>query len=234
MVGGGVANFALGFAAAIPGGYNNRAGGNFSFAGGRQAQARHTGSFVWADANITAFPSTNLNQFNVRASGGTRIFSNAAATVGVRLAPGSNAWSIASDRTLKKDFQPVDKQEVLVNVRQLTIQNWKLKDEAGNVRHIGPVAQDFHAAFQLGGDERFIHTGDAVGVSLVAIQALAERNQALEQQVEELQRQNNQSRQQNAELQRQNTVLQMQMNRVLHQVAAQRSPGGSDRDRNRP
>ena len=86
------------------------------------------------------------------------------------------------------------------------------------MHHVGPVAQDFHTAFQLGGDERFIHTGDAVGVSLVAIQALAEQNQALKQQVEELQRQNNQTQQQNVELQRQNTLLQMQMSQVLHQV----------------
>ena len=150
----------------------------------------------------------------MRASGGTRIFSNAAATVGVRLLPGSNAWSIASDKALKEDFQDIDKQKVLANVQQLTIQNWKLKGEEGNVRHVGPVAQDFHTAFGVGRDERFIHTGDAVGVSLVAIQALAER-------VDTLQRQN-------AELQQQNTLLQMQMSHVLQQITAllQERPGG--------
>ena len=205
-VSGGLANFALGYAATIPGGFNNAAGGNFSFAAGRQAKARHKGAFVWADATATDFASTTLNQFNVRASGGARIFSNSAATVGVRLAPGSNAWSIASDRALKEDFQDIDKQQVLAKVRQLPIQNWKLKDEDGNVRHVGPVAQDFHAAFQLGSDERFIHTGDAVGVSLVAIQALTEQNQTLTKRVDILQQEN--------------AGLRKQLSQVVQQVQA--------------
>jgi len=89
-------------------------------------------------------------------------------------------------------------------VQQLKIQNWKLKDEKGNIRHVGPVAQDFHAAFGLGSDDLSIHTGDADGIALVAIQALAERVDMLQQQ--------------NAELQRQNAMLQIQMSRVLHQV----------------
>jgi len=181
-VGGGYLNTAAGFGAIVPGGGANAAFGNYSWAGGLQAKAWHKGAFVWADTTATNFPSTVANQFNVRASGGTRIFTNGAATVGVRLLPGSNAWSIASDRALKEDFQPVDKQQVLAEVQQLPIQNWKLKDEAGNVRHIGPVAQDFQAAFQLGGDARFLHSGDVDGIALVAIQALAERVHALEEQ----------------------------------------------------
>jgi len=55
------------------------------------------------------------------------------------------------------------------------------------VRHIGPVAQDFHAAFGLGEDERSIHTGDAHRAVLVAIQGLAERNQMLTERVDALQ-----------------------------------------------
>ena len=125
----------------------------------------------------------------------------------VRLAPGSNAWSIASDRALKEDFRDIDKQAVLAKVWQLPIQNWKLKEEAGNMRHVGPVAQDFHAAFPLGGDERFIHTGDAVGVSLVAIQALAERNQTLTGRVDTLQQENAALRQQLSQVVQQVQVL---------------------------
>ena len=114
---------------------------------------------------------------------------------------------------MKEDFQTIDKQRILVEVQQLKIQNWKLKDEEGNVRHIGPVAQDFHAAFQLGGDERYLHSGDVDGIALVAIQALAERNEALAER-------NRVLAQQVEELQQHNTLLQMQMSRVLHQVDA--------------
>lgn len=44
--------------------------------------------------------------------------------------------------------------------------------------HIGPMAQDFNAAFQLGESDRAITTVDADGVALAAIQGL---NQKLEQ-----------------------------------------------------
>jgi len=219
-VGGGYLNTAAGFGAVVPGGGANAALGNYSWAGGLQAKAWHKGAFVWADTTATNFPSTAADQFSVRASGGTRIFTNGAATVGVRLLPGSNAWSIASDRALKEDFQAVDKQQILAKVQQLEIQNWKLKEEPGNIRHVGPVAQDFYAAFEVGGDERSIHTGDAQGIALAAIQALAERNQVLEQQVEELQRQNAKLQQQNEQLQQQNATLQRQMDQVLQEVHA--------------
>jgi len=181
-VGGGRINLASGPYATVSGGYANAATNVMSWAGGRRAKARHQGAYVWADSTNADFASTTANQFNVRAKGGTRIFSNAAATVGVRLLPGSNAWSIASDRALKDDFHDIDKQQILAEVRQLRIQNWKLKEEEGDVRHVGPVAQEFHAAFGLGNDERYIHSGDALGVALAAIQALAERVQALEKQ----------------------------------------------------
>ena len=47
-------------------------------------------------------------------------------------------------------------------------------------KHIGPMAQDFHAAFQLdGADDKHISVVDEGGVALAAIQGL---NQKLEEQ----------------------------------------------------
>jgi hypothetical protein len=69
-VGGGIGNTNTGFAAGIPGGYHNLATGQYSFAAGQQAQALHTGSFVWSDAQITPFASTQDDQFDVRAGNG--------------------------------------------------------------------------------------------------------------------------------------------------------------------
>jgi hypothetical protein len=51
------------------------------------------------------------------------------------------------------------------------------------IPHVGPVAQDFHSAFQLGMDNRHIATVDAGGVALAAIKGL---NQKLEEENEEL------------------------------------------------
>jgi trimeric autotransporter adhesin len=51
-----------------------------------------------------------------------------------------------------------------------------------NTQHVGPMAQDFHAAFGVGPDDKHIATVDADGVALAAIQGL---NQKLEQQLKE-------------------------------------------------
>jgi hypothetical protein len=59
--------------ATIPGGRDNAANGDYSFAAGRQANANHDGSFVWADSQAADFASSGVNQFLIRASGGVGI-----------------------------------------------------------------------------------------------------------------------------------------------------------------
>ena len=85
----------------------------------------------------------------------------------------ANAFITTSDRNAKQDFAPVNPQEVLARVTELPIQTWTFKQETGT-RHIGPMAQDFAAAFRVGTDDRHIATVDADGVALAAIQGLHE------------------------------------------------------------
>jgi hypothetical protein len=73
VIGGGVGNVATAYAATVPGGWENSATGERSFAAGRRAQARHRGTFVWADDTDADFASTAVNQFLIRASGGVGI-----------------------------------------------------------------------------------------------------------------------------------------------------------------
>ena len=80
------------------------------------------------------------------------------------------APSTASDRTLKEGFAPVDPRAVLAAVVTLPIERWSYKGEPA--RHLGPMAQDFAAAFGLGQDDRHIFPLDAAGVALAAIQGL--------------------------------------------------------------
>ncbi len=82
-VGGGGGNLASGEAATIPGGSWLDATGNFSFAAGRRAKARHHGSFVWGDSQDYDKASTGDNQFLVYAGGGMSI--NAAPASGTAL-----------------------------------------------------------------------------------------------------------------------------------------------------
>jgi hypothetical protein len=81
------------------------------------------------------------------------------------------AINITSDRNAKDHFQPVNAREVLEKVTQLPITKWEYKTQSG-ATHMGPMAQDFHAAFSLGHDERHITTVDEDGVALAAIQGL--------------------------------------------------------------
>ncbi len=83
-----------------------------------------------------------------------------------------------SDRNAKEHFKPVNPQEVLAKVAALPVSQWNFKEDRTQ-DHIGPMAQDFHAAFNLGPDDRHIATVDEEGVALAAIQGL---NQKLEQQ----------------------------------------------------
>ena len=62
--------------------------------------------------------------------------------------------STPSDRSLKEGFAPVDSRAVLAAVAALPIERWSYKGET--VRHLGPMAQDFAAAFGLGADDRHI------------------------------------------------------------------------------
>jgi hypothetical protein len=153
----------------------NRASGPYSFAAGCRARADHRGSFVWADLAGYDFASTAENQFSLRAVGGVRFVTGLNGSVpsaGVEVPPGSGSWSSLSDRAAKTNLQPVDTHAVLERLAAVPLQTWNYKAEPGNVCHLGPTAQDFHAAFGLGADDKTIATVDADGVALAAIQGL--------------------------------------------------------------
>lgn len=91
-----------------------------------------------------------------------------------------------SDRNLKADFRPIDVHDVLARVAALDITTWRYKKDTPDVRHLGPMAQDFKAAFGLGDTDRMIFPLDATGVSMAAIQALHQRLGAAEAQNDDL------------------------------------------------
>jgi hypothetical protein len=84
-----------------------------------------------------------------------------------------------SDRNRKAGFEPVDVEGVLAKVAGLPLTTWHYTNDAAATPHLGPMAQDFHAAFGLGGDDKTIATVDADGVALAAIQGLNHRTEAL-------------------------------------------------------
>jgi hypothetical protein len=98
----------------------------------------------------------------------------------------ADAASIESDRNVKERFESVDPHAALAAVATLPIERWSYKGEP--VRHLGPMAQDFAAAFGLGADDRHIFPLDAAGVALAAIQGLQALAQAQATRLEALER----------------------------------------------
>jgi hypothetical protein len=83
-----------------------------------------------------------------------------------------------SDRNIKENFSPIDPGQILTKVLALPVDHWNYKADPG-VQHLGPVAQDFRAAFGLGSDDKFIATVDEAGVALAAIQGLNQKVEAM-------------------------------------------------------
>ena len=97
----------------------------------------------------------------------------------------SKGVALTSDRNAKDDFTPVDTQAVLGKVAGLPLSEWSYKDDPRQTRHLGPVAQDFHAAFGLNGaDDKHISMVDEGGIALAAIQGLNEKVEGRSQEAE--------------------------------------------------
>ena len=182
------------FGSTIAGGYLNQITGNFGFAAGNQAQVNHPGTFAWAGGNTMPYASIFPNSVNLYASNGVSMDYgpqsagqprgsryvyigpiNAGNTIstwnGARLTDGG-VWSNASDRNRKTDFREINPRAVLETLAVLPVREWRYTNEDASVKHLGPVAQEFRAAFGLGTDDKSIGTIDADGVALAAILGL--------------------------------------------------------------
>lgn len=93
---------------------------------------------------------------------------------GVQIAPGGGGWSALSARAAKENFEAINPVEVLEKVVAMPIEKWNYKAQKDSLRHIGPMAEDFRAAFNIGDFANRITSTDADGVALAAIQGLNE------------------------------------------------------------
>lgn len=95
-------------------------------------------------------------------------------------------WTNGSSRAFKHAFEAIDAGDMLARVLALPLSRWQYRDSSEGV-HLGPMAEDFAAAFGLGSGTQHISTVDADGVALAAIQGLNEKlvreNDALQAQL---------------------------------------------------
>ncbi|HYH78875.1 MAG TPA: tail fiber domain-containing protein [Longimicrobium sp.] len=192
-IAGGLASITLGpsiangsFGVAI--GLQNSASGNFSVAIGKNARtANRQGSIVLGDgcagfSSDSVFPTAN-NQVVMRGCGGVKVFTNQGLTSGVELAAGGSGWSAVSDRNRKENFLALEGEDLLARLRTVPVSSWNYRTQDASIRHMGPMAQDFYAAFGLGESEVMINSVDIDGVNLAGVQAVAARTDVLKEQV---------------------------------------------------
>src|SRR5690606_1966206 len=87
----------------------------------------------------------------------------------------ASAIVCSSSKALKENFEEVSGEDVLLRMRTVPINHWNLIDEEGQPLHMGPFAEDFHAAFGLGSDDKAIGHQDIDGVNFAGIKALDAR-----------------------------------------------------------
>lgn len=157
-------------------GVQNRANSTGSVAIGKNAWAERAGSVVIGDgcalSSNDSVRDTANNQFVVRGCGGIKMFTSMNLSSGVEVAAGGSSWSSVSDVARKEHFADVDPLEVLDRLSAMPIYTWNYKTQDATIRHMGPTAQDFRAAFGLGENDTTINTIDADGAALAAVQGL--------------------------------------------------------------
>jgi len=196
-------------------GEDNTASGAASVAMGYHAHTNaRQGSFVFSDRSSVDSLRAGVNHSaNWRVSGGFRIFTSSNLSTGVTIQSGSvvsnwgqsnaviststgaylhtnGTWTNASDRNRKHLFAQVSGEDVLARLRGMPVSTWTYRTEADSIRHLGPMAQDFYAAFRLGDDDRVISTVDADGVALMGVKALEARTTSQQAQIDALRAEN--------------------------------------------
>jgi hypothetical protein len=210
--------------AAVAIGYNVTADQDHTTAMGKFASNNgFTGTFIWSDGSALAsadtFRNTANNEFAVRATGGVRFRTNLQGTTGCNLPAGSGVFNCTSSRYTKENFLLVNGADVLARLRNTPVSTWNYISEGKEVRHMGPMAEDFYQAFQLGTGNTSIGVQDLAGVSLAAIKSLDARTLELQRKTAEVE----QLRTQVSELRAMNAAIEQRL-AALEQGAPKAAP----------
>lgn len=210
-VAGGAANSATSFGSTVGGGYSNSVGNARSVvSGGRYnsiasqsscipggeydtiagyahfCMAFGEGVYVSNSHRVMLYDGSNSGRLGINrddhdggASHPIHVGTNGTNGNGAHLTAGG-VWTNGSSRDFKECFSDVPADELLEKLSQLNVQSWFYKGT--RERHIGPIAEDFVAAFDVGTmrddgtrDNKYISTTDVSGVALAAVKALAQK-----------------------------------------------------------
>jgi hypothetical protein len=91
-----------------------------------------------------------------------------------------------SSRSAKENFSAIDNRVLLAKLDRLPVSSWNYRGAPEQERHVGPVAEDFHAAFELGASNRYIAPADMAGVALASVKALQEEIKQRDEKIQRL------------------------------------------------
>lgn len=77
-----------------------------------------------------------------------------------------------SSRLIKDNIVPVESALVLERVLELPLATWHYTNDDSGALHLGPMAEDFRAAFGLGTNDRSLAPSDVAGAALAAVKGL--------------------------------------------------------------
>jgi len=189
---GGYSNFVAGDYSHIPGGQSDTLGANadYSMAFGRNVYLNtayrigYFNSTYWGYLGINRDDNSGGIQYPIHVGTNTGNGNGAHLTVG-------GVWTNGSSREFKENFIPIDRADLFSSILRLQINSWNFRES--DERHIGPIAEEFVAEFDVGSvradgtrENQYLSAGDVAGVALLGVQELIAENQELRKTIEEL------------------------------------------------
>ena len=191
-VGGGGGNITSGDYSAIPGGYYDTltSSADYSMAFGRGVYLNLAYAVAFFDGTYDGRLAINRDNRDGGINYPIHVGTNTGNGNGAYLTEGG-VWTNGSSRTFKENFQALNRQELLEKISSLPVEAWNFKNS--EERHIGPVAEDFVSAFDVGAvredgtrDNKYLSTEDIAGVALAGVKELIKENQEQKQENQEL------------------------------------------------
>jgi hypothetical protein len=97
--------------------------------------------------------------------------------------------SVTSDIAVKDDITNIATgDDLMERLDAMPVSTWRYKDEPPNIRHLGPMAQHFKKAFNLGNSDKKIDVVDGMGVALTASKHLNGKVKSLNNRIKSLER----------------------------------------------
>ncbi len=223
VVCGGIRNRAYGYRATVAGGEYNQCNGSYAFTGGGYqnqtigsysvilggekdtltmnadySMAFGNGIYLNNSYRVVFFDGINHGRFGINRDD-RQLGISYPIHVGTTTSNGNGAylsnggtWTNGSSRGFKERFESLDGDNLLQKVMAMPIRAWCYKHT--DERHIGPVAEDFVNAFDVGvireqdghREDHYLAASDVAGVALAGVQQLARENAELRDRIEEL------------------------------------------------